>query len=280
MEQALSTEQTTMVSQKLGPKSIRAALVDLSGTVHIGKNPAVPGAAEAVDRLRKHMPVRFLTNTSKQTVEQIADDLRSIGLEIVDLNSIQSSVSATVDFLVKHRLRPYLIVEDDLRPKFGGVPTGEPFNCVVVALSKTHLNYESLNNAFRIIMSAEDKSMALIAVHRAKYFKDSDKELSLGPGGFVTCLEEATGVSAITIGKPNEQFFHSAVDKFDTDPQNVVMIGDSVSDDVNAAIKAGIGHGILVRTGKYREGDADLLVAGTNVVDSIVDAVEQILSME
>lgn len=45
-------------------RHIRAVLIDLSGTVHIGDD-VIPGAVEAIERLRRagHR-VRFLTNTS------------------------------------------------------------------------------------------------------------------------------------------------------------------------------------------------------------------------
>ena len=38
------------------------------------------------------------------------------------------------------------------------------------------------------------------------------------------------------------------------------MVGDDVEQDVNGAIRAGIGVGVLVKTGKYREGDEEKLL--------------------
>ena len=35
------------------------------------------------------------------------------------------------------------------------------------------------------------------------------------------------------------------------------MVGDDVEQDVNGAIRAGIGVAVLVKTGKYREGDEE-----------------------
>ena len=45
--------------------SIRALLVDLSGTIHV-ENEVIPGAVEAVKKLRDaKVPLKFVTNTTK-----------------------------------------------------------------------------------------------------------------------------------------------------------------------------------------------------------------------
>lgn len=41
-----------------------AALIDLNGTLHV-EDMAIPRAAEALERLRKIRPVKFVTNTTK-----------------------------------------------------------------------------------------------------------------------------------------------------------------------------------------------------------------------
>ena len=65
-------------------KKIRAILIDLSGTLHIG-DEAIPGAQEAlIQRLRSAaiaergkgrdvLTIRFLTNTSTKSVAQLLD---------------------------------------------------------------------------------------------------------------------------------------------------------------------------------------------------------------
>ena len=45
--------------------SIRALLIDLSGTIHV-ENEVIPGAVEAVKKLRDaNVPLKFVTNTTK-----------------------------------------------------------------------------------------------------------------------------------------------------------------------------------------------------------------------
>lgn len=60
------------------------------------------------------------------------------------------------------------------------------------------------------------------------------------------------------VGKPERAFFLAALASIDESltPQQVVMIGDDVRDDVLGAINAGM-HAILVKTGKYYRGFFD-----------------------
>ena len=65
-----------------------------------------------------------------------------------------------------------------------------------------------MNKAFRILVQSKETPSArpptLIAVHKAKYFADKDqRNLSMGPGGFVQALEYASGVKAHVVGKVN-----------------------------------------------------------------------------
>lgn len=58
-------------------------------------------------------------------------------------------------------------------------------------------------------------------------------------------------------------------------PNNIFL--KDVTDDINGAISAGL-RGILVKTGKYRDGDEKkILSTSQSVVPSFVEAVDKIL---
>lgn len=65
----------------------------------------------------------------------------------------------------------------------------------------------------------------LIAVHKGRYYSQREG-LALGPGPFVAALEFATGKTAKILGKPEKEFFLSALEDLDCKPDEVVMIGD------------------------------------------------------
>ena len=76
------------------------------------------------------------------------------------------------------------------------------------------------------------------------------------------------------LGKPSTAYFKAALDAVDADPERTWMIGDDVEADVGGAQALGM-HGLLVRTGKYR--DEWLARSGVKpdaVLDSVADLPE------
>ena len=252
----------------MNPPSIRAALIDLSGTLQIGDTP-IPGAVEAVKRLTARVPTLFLTNTTKISSSALIQQLEEIGFPKCD---IMTSTIAARNYIREKNLRPFCLLEDT--SDFDGIGMEPPHNCVLVGLAPTKLDYNHLNQAYHILRHSPDNP--LIAIHRALYYRDPSHQISLGPGGFVTLLEQASGKDAVVIGKPNSAFFHAAMNQLEIPSQHVVMVGDDVVGDIIGAREAGIGATILVQTGKYQPHDDEKAPTAV-VVPSIVEAVDYIL---
>jgi len=286
---------------------IRAALVDISG--------AVAACQKLFQYQRNHnLKVLFLTNTSKMSLKSLLQQLRDMGFEESAIpvtnkddgdgdSAIMTSVGATRRYLIQNDLRPYCLVEDELlKTDFNGIVQDDP-NCVLVGLAPSKFHYEKLNEAFRLLhkwkeedkhtIQAEGDSVdnhgngkkpRLIAIHRGTHYRDSDHQLSLGPGGFVSLLEQTAAVTHTrVIGKPSREFYNAALSVVGvTNPAHVVMVGDDVVGDVKGALDAGLGRALLVKTGKYVHGDElgrkTEGVLPTLTVDSIVEAVDHICS--
>ena len=243
---------------------IKAVLIDISGTIVVGQD-AIPGAIKALQRLQQqqNLKILFLTNSSTSPVA-LLQQLRSAGFyesAIPNINSIMTSVSATRNYLLQNKLRPYCLIEDALiESEFAKVDMNDP-NCVVVGLAPNKLNYQRLNEAYRLLAKLKSSSddyyrPHLIAVSKATHFLDADRELSLGPGRFVSLLEQSSDVTAHVIGKPSSNFYNEALSVIGIDdPSQALMVGDDVVGDVKGALDAGLGHAILVKTGKYTTGD-------------------------
>lgn len=61
---------------------LKAILLDLSGTVHVGTTPT-PDAISALQKLRlSAIPFRFCSNTSKESVQSLSEKLKKIGFEL------------------------------------------------------------------------------------------------------------------------------------------------------------------------------------------------------
>nr|CAI5835733.1 unnamed protein product [Callosobruchus analis] len=251
---------------------LRGVLIDLSGTLHI-ENQAIPGCIEALNRLlSSNLYVRFVTNTTKESKRILFERLTELGFK-VDKDHIISSLGAAKSLIVKRNLRPMLMLSPEAMEDFYDVqcPKDDKPNAVLIGLAPTEFHYDRLNQAFRYLQDGAQ----LIAIHAGKYYKRSDG-LALGPGCFVKGLEYSAQCSAELVGKPNKSFFLSALG--DIPPEEAVMIGDDVTDDIQGAMNAGL-KGYLVQTGKYKAGDENKInPSPTVVVPSFVEAVDKILS--
>ena len=122
-------------------------LIDISGTILVGKEAT--GAIKALQRLQQqqNLKILFLTNSSTSPAA-LLQQLRSAGFDesaIPNITSIMTSVSATRNYLVQNKLRPYCSMEDALiESEFAEVDMNDP-NCVVVGLAPNELNYQRLN---------------------------------------------------------------------------------------------------------------------------------------
>ena len=84
----------------------------------------------------------------------------------------------------------------------------------------------------------------------------------------MAALEYATGREAAIVGKPSRAFFEAAAESMGIDLGDVVVVGDDVNTDVAGAQAAGAAA-VLVRTGKFREGD---LSPGSPSPDLVLDS--------
>ncbi|CAK8692123.1 haloacid dehalogenase-like hydrolase domain-containing protein 2 [Clavelina lepadiformis] len=249
----------------------KAVLVDLSGTLHI-EDQVIPGCHEALSKLRKSgLKVKFVTNTTKEDLHSLHQRLIRLGFEIEE-NEIYTSLTAARQLLESEGSRPYLMLTESAKKDFVGIDTNVP-NAVVVGLSSQHFRYEAMNYALRLLLDGA----SLIAINKARYFKRPDG-FALGPGAFAAALEYATDKKSTIVGKPEASFFLGAIKDLDCTPEECVMIGDDVRDDIDGAIKAKM-EGILVQTGKYIAGDEDKISLSKDcVAQDFSNAVDMILS--
>jgi HAD superfamily hydrolase (TIGR01450 family) len=115
----------------------------------------------------------------------------------------------------------------------------------------------------------------VVAMHRNMTWNTADG-LRIDTGMYLAGMEEAAGKTAIAIGKPSAEGFLAAAGRIGIEPQQMVMIGDDLHNDVLAAQAVGM-TGVLVRTGKFRQDTLDRWLADSSatrpdhVIDSVTD---------
>jgi len=251
-------------------RHISAVLIDLSGTIHV-EDLAIKGAQEALLRLQASgVKIKFVTNTTKHCKRVLHDQLKTLGFNI-DKSELYTTLTGVRQVIESRGLRPLLYVAESAKEDFEGLDTENP-NSVVVGLAPEYFNYGSMNKAFELLLTGAP----LIATHKSRYYKRKDG-IHLGPGAFITGLEFASSSKAEVIGKPEPSFFKGALDSLNHGFEGAVVIGDDVRDDVKGAMDVGM-MGILVKTGKYLDGDEHKIEPPpTAVCDDFPAAVEFIL---
>jgi ribonucleotide monophosphatase NagD (HAD superfamily) len=155
--------------------------------------------------------------------------------------------------------RPYLLLSDSALADFSDFPTARPsalskpertYDAVVIGLAYDKFSYANLNTAFRVLMSSTTNttpSIPLLATHCARYVRDMNGELSLGPGPFVAALENAVGggFKAQAVGKPERAFFEVCLQSLGVDihgkSEEGIRLGDVavIGDDAEADLGGG-----------------------------------------
>ncbi len=248
-------------------RGVDALLIDLDGVVYIS-NRAIPGAAEALNRLKsKNIPMRFVTNTTTMSQDSLHKKMIGMGLPI-DKHEIISAVQATVLYL--RRLKNstcYLVLTEDCKKDFAEFKQADQNPDFVVigdlivpgSISNPQLavgtlettqgwSYPLLNKIFNMLISGSK----MLALHKGKFWQ-TDQGLTVDIGLFVAGLEYVTGQTATVIGKPSKTFFEMALKDLGVPAKRAAMIGDDIDNDIAGAQAAGIAKTILVKTGKYRE---------------------------
>lgn len=220
-------------------------MADLDGVVYQGK-PAVPHAIEALSSVP--MPVAFLTNNASRTDAQVADHLRSLGLDVVPTDVV-TSPQAAVRLLDRH------------------VGDGEP----VLVVGGDGLVVEVERAGWRVVRTAAEKPVAVVqgfaphvgwrdlaeatfALHtgipwvatNTDWTIPVDGGIAPGNGTLVAAVHTAVGRLPEVAGKPETALFETARDRVGA--SNPIMIGDRLDTDILGANRSGI-DSVLVLTG-------------------------------
>ncbi|GAC1398408.1 MAG: HAD-IIA family hydrolase [Ktedonobacteraceae bacterium] len=236
---------------------IRGVLLDIDGVLHISMQPIV-GAANTLRWLdQKGYSTCFVSNTTTVARVTLAQRLQQIGLPIAEERLFTAPV-ATANYIRQHLpgKRCWVLTKGNTAADFIGIELVEPpaddIGVVVIGGAEELLTYEAMNNAFRLVMEGS----ALLAMHTNMYWRTASG-LQLDSGPYVRALEMATGKQAVVLGKPDPAFFEQALLTLGMQPNEAVMVGDDIENDVAGAQRAGI-HGVLVSTGKHKA-DSPLL---------------------
>ena len=234
--------------------AIDGLLLDIDGVLAVSWEP-LPGAVDALRTLRDDgVPFRLITNTTTKTRSDLAATLRDAGFDVAD-DDVVTAVVATAQFLRSaHPDAGVFVLSDgnataDLEGvRLVGVDEAD---VIVLGGACDDFTYPTMNRVFRRLMDGA----TLVGMHRNLFWKTSEG-WELDGGAYIAGLEEAAGTRATICGKPERTYFEAALAMLGVDAGRAAMVGDDIENDVLGGQAAGL-TGVLVRTGKYRDGDED-----------------------
>ncbi len=224
------------------------ALVDLDGVVYVGPD-AVPGSVDAIAQShRLGLRTAFVTNNAGRPASQVADHLRSLGIDVQNEDVVTSAMAAAD--LLAHRLPAGSAI---------GIVGGAGVSASVEAaglraVAPSSPEVVAILMGFGPDISWRDLAEASYAVAAGALFVATNTDrtfptpqgIAPGSGAFVAAVQEASGVNPLVAGKPEPTLYRNAIDRFQS--KNALVIGDRLDTDIAGAVNAGL-TSLLVLSG-------------------------------
>ncbi len=235
------------------------AMLDLDGVVYVGPH-AVAGAADSLKSARGNgMRLAYITNNASRTPREVAEHLRQLSMPDVVEADVVTSAQA-----VAH------LVAD-------AVPAGS----AVLLVGGEGLRIPLEERGLRCVTSMDDEPVAVVqgfhpdvgwrqlseasfAIQTGLPWFVSNTDMTIptprgiapGNGSLVQAIRNATGVSPIIAGKPEQPLFDETIER--VGGGHPLMVGDRLDTDIDGAIKAGV--------------DSLAVLTGVSSLQDIVDA--------
>lgn len=230
---------TGPVAEPTLAEAYRGVVCDLDGVVRRG-SAAVPHAVERLTTLA--VPVVYATNNASLTPDDVAQQLRGLGLDVEAPNVVTSSQAGAAQ------------VAANLPPGSAVLAVGGPG--VAAALTEvglrpvtgTHEGVVAVLQGYGPQVSATDLAHAAYAIEAGARWVATNRDSTLptqygvapGNGALVAAVALATGTQPVAVGKPEPPLYDLAVRRLGCPPGAALAIGDRLDTDIAGAMAAGL----------------------------------------
>ena len=224
-------------------------LIDLDGVIYRG-NELLPGAKEFIAWLKaNNKKFLFLTNNSFASETQVLEKLIGLGI-VTDTSHLLSAGEAAVQNIARRfpGALVYLVGEQPLNDllrqyqlQVADVNSLQA-DVVLVGLDR-HFDYKKLTGAVLAVRAGAH----FITINRDPLLPVEGGFLP-GCGTMAAAIEAGCGMTPEVVGKPEPLLLQEAMRIFGSNPSETVMIGDSLTVDIQGGKAAGT-HTLLVLSG-------------------------------
>ena len=230
-------------------------LIDLDGVIYRG-NELLPGAKEFIAWLKaNNKKFLFLTNNSFASETQVLEKLIGLGI-VTDTSHLLSAGEAAVQNIARRfpGALVYLVGEQPLSDllrqyqlQLADVDSHQA-DVVLVGLDR-HFDYKKLTGAVLAVRAGAH----FITINRDPLLPVEGGFLP-GCGTMAAAIEAGCGVTPEVVGKPEPLLLQEAMRMLGSNPSETVMIGDSLTVDIQGGKAAGT-HTLLVLSGNTSRED-------------------------
>ncbi len=241
-------------------------MFDIDGVLEF-QGKVYPGAVELLDFLRKKgVMLRILSNSTLKSRKVCTARLNRHGFRVIEEEVITASW-ATARYL--RTLKPkscWVMLKGSGIDEFKEfVMDDEAPEYIVLGDYREEFKFENMNKALKLLL--QDTKLIVMIPEKVDH---SLGGVELTVGAYGKMLEDAAGIEAIYIGKPNAYMFAMALDSMAIDRSRVLMVGDRMSTDIIGARQAGI-PSVLVKTGEFKPDDLTDEIQTDLIVDAVSD---------
>lgn len=220
-------------------------LIDLDGVVW-HSHRFLPGAAETLKALLADgLPLAFVTNNPRLSPSEQAGILRDGGIATDD-GRVVTAASTLFDFALDRfgpKPRALVVGTDSFHAQAAAAGIEEVTDPEAVLVS----GHERFDYAEMRAASMAARDGAFLAATGRDPIMPMPDGLWPGTGAILAAIETASGLTAVTTGKPEPAIFEAGLKAIGS-PGRVAMVGDQVGTDITGAQAAGL-DGILVTAG-------------------------------
>ncbi len=249
-------------------KHYKGYLIDLDGTIYLGKE-VIPAGKRFVERLQElNLPFLFVTNNTTKVPQAVVDRLAQEFDIHVPIETVYTASLATIDYMMEQKKgkRVYVIGESglvDLILAAGFIWDEKTPDYVIVGLD-TEITYEK----FAIAALAIRNGAVFIGTNPDKSIP-TERGLLPGAGSFISLVATATQTTPVMIGKPNKIIMNESLKVLGLEKEEVIMVGDNYETDIQSGLQNGIDSLLVLSGFTPKEAVPDLPAKPTYILNSL-----------
>ncbi|MBA7472882.1 MAG: HAD-IIA family hydrolase [Spirochaeta sp.] len=242
----------------------QGVIFDIDGVLEF-QGRVYPGAIELLDFLRSRgIAIRLLSNSTLKSRRSCTAKLRAKGFDIHESEVVTASF-ATSRYLktLKPKSCWVMLKREGLEEFKDFRHDQENPEYIVVGDYREDFNFQNMNKALGLLLKG-----AKLIVMITELVDHSMGGVELTVGAYGKMLEDAAGIKATFIGKPNKYIFEDTLKTMDIKRSKILMVGDKIYTDVIGAQNVGI-QAALVKTGEFRDRDLDSDIQPDYILSSV-----------